>query len=104
MIGNFSTKQPLSRDNAVKLLDLLCENDGFRDRFKSDPSAALAADGLQPLTGARCAPLTSLASKEAFQAARSTLQQHLTQAAMFSLPHYFETGSAYTSAPTSNAA
>lgn len=100
----FPAKLPLSYAQAGQLLDLLCDSDAFREQFQSDPSGALAAHSLQPLSANRCAPVTSLASKEAFQAARTTLQQHLTHAAMFTLPHYFETGSSYTSAPVSSVA
>lgn len=92
-------KTPLTPENSARLLDLLCEDDQFRRNFQSDPSTALSASGLQPVSSVRCAPLNSLASKEAFQTVRTALQQQLTRSAMFSLPHYFEAGSVHTSVP-----
>ena len=97
-------KLPLSQANAVRLLDLLCEDDEFRSHFERDPTGALSAQALQSPSGYRCAPLTALASKSEFQAARMALQNHVTQTGMFTVPHYFEAGSAYVSAPQGIAA
>lgn len=91
-MSTFPAKLPLSRASAVRLLDLLCEDDAFRSQFQRDPSGALSAQSLQQSSGVRCAPLTSLASKSDFQAARLILQQQITQTGMFTVPHYFETG------------
>lgn len=92
-------KSPLSPDSAVRLLDLLCKDDEFRVQFQQDPSAALVAYALQPVRGTPCAPLASLASKGDFQTARSVLQQSLTRTGMFTVPHFFEAGSAHMVGP-----
>lgn len=96
-MSNFTGKLPMSRANAHRLLDLLCENDAFRSQFAIDPSGALAEHGLHEITGARCAPLATLATKEEFQAARITLQSLIARTGSFTVPHYFEAGSMYTS-------
>lgn len=84
------TKSPLSTEVASRLLDLLATDDDFRARFLSDREAALASVGAAPdQTGIYCDPITKLASKEAFAAARDALLADLTGKALFMNPHCF---------------
>ncbi len=76
---------PLSQEVATRLLDLLSEDDAFRDLFAQDPEQALIQLGLSPeqaalaLRGQSCLRVTTvLASKEALRAARERLMQGLT--------------------------
>ncbi|CAM4411737.1 putative modified peptide [Stenotrophomonas sp. Br8] len=84
-------KPPLSTDNAVRLLDLLCDDDAFRNEFSVDPSAALVRHGLQPMAGGSpCAIHGVLASKEEFSAVRSQLVASLICGGPFNVPFMFE--------------
>lgn len=96
-MSSMPLKVPLTATNTARLLDMLCEDDAFRSQFAIDPSGALAEHGLHEITGARCAPLATLATKEEFQAARITLQSLIARTGSFTVPHYFEAGSMYTS-------
>ncbi len=76
---------PLDQEMATRLLDLLSEDDAFRELFAHDPEQALIQLGLSPeqaalaLRGESCLRVTTaLASKEALRAARERLMQSLT--------------------------
>ncbi|WP_445514306.1 NHLP-related RiPP peptide [Stenotrophomonas sp. 3(2025)] len=84
-------KPPLSAENAVRLLDLLCDDDAFRNEFSVDPTAALVRHALQPLAGGSpCAIHGVLASKEEFSAVRSQLVASLVCSGPFKVPFMFE--------------
>lgn len=78
---------PLSQEMAAHLLDLLSEDDTFRELFVLDPEQALIQAGLTPseaaqaLCGNSCMRVSALASKEAIQAAREQLLQSMTSEA-----------------------
>ncbi len=78
---------PLSQEMATHLLDLLSEDDAFRELFTLDPEEALIQAGLsqeqaaQALHGESCMRVTTLASKEAIRAAREQLMQCMTSEA-----------------------
>ncbi|HIE1101581.1 MULTISPECIES: NHLP-related RiPP peptide [Stenotrophomonas] len=79
--------------NVIRLLDLLCGDDAFREAFSSAPSVAMAQHGLQPLTVAgACMIAGELAPKEEFIRVRNELQQQLARSSVFSHPHFFEAG------------
>jgi len=75
---------PLSQEIAIHLLDLLSQDDAFRELFALDPEQALIQAGLSPeqaaqaLCGESCMRVDTLASKEAIRAAREHLLQSLT--------------------------
>lgn len=93
---------PLGAEIAGKLLDLLSSDDGFRQRFKDDPVAALqsmgyrdlasSAKSLQP-TQALAAPFSAcsvanLASKEQFAAAKEVLMDDLMKGLAYNTPTF----------------
>lgn len=86
-------KKPLSQSNAARLLDLLCDDDTFREEFSNDPGVALAKYSLQQAaTVGACSLTGQLASKQEFASLRSELAQAVSQRAMFTVPHFFEAG------------
>lgn len=78
-----------SRDVAAKLLDKLSTDDAFRERFRSDPRAALAEvghvtpeedvgkEGVDPVM---CCDNLMLASKEEIGKAKGKLEAQLSSA------------------------
>lgn len=86
-------KTPLSTEDAIKLLDLLCADDAFRNAFAADPAAAMQQ--ISPEAGyssGDCAPVETLAEKEEFKRARDVLIQHLAAVPAFRNPHCFVLG------------
>lgn len=84
------SKSPLPVDIARRLLDQLSTDDAFRERFSANPTEALASLGATPSEAAAgCDVVPTLASKEAFAAARDALLAHLTEVAAFVNPHCF---------------
>lgn len=85
--GDNAAHPPLSQEMAAHLLDLLSEDDAFRELFTRDPEQALIRAGLSPaeaaqaLCGDSCMRVTTLASKEAIRAAREQLLQNMTSEA-----------------------
>ena len=88
-----SHKRPLSADNALRLLDLLCTDDAFRAEFAADPTTTLVRHALQPMAaGGACAIHGVLASKEEFALVRTQLQASLARSGPFTVPFMFESG------------
>jgi len=86
-------KAPLSTEDAIKLLDLLCTDDAFREAFAADPASAMLQ--ISPDAGyssCDCTPVTALADKEEFKRARDALVQHLAAVPAFRNPHCFVLG------------
>lgn len=79
-------KHGLSSEVIDRLLAKLGSDDGFRELFQSDPRAALlsighctpdAIRGLPGIDPVLCMGVTSLASKEAIQAASASLRKQM---------------------------
>lgn len=86
-------KTPLSTEDAIKLLDLLCSDDAFRESFAADPAAAMQQ--ISPEAGhscCDCSPVAALADKEEFRRLRDVLAQHLAAVPAFRNPHCFVLG------------
>lgn len=88
----------LSEEVADKLLDRLASDDAFREKFSSDPRAALADVGHAPAQDDAvesgpwdCMSVDQLASKEAIRAGRDTLRKQLIQAQAGANPITLET-------------
>lgn len=98
-----STNTPLPADTIQRLIELLINDDSFREAFSANPSLALATLGVdQETTKACCSPIPNLASKEEFLAIREKLTQHLQVNAAFRVVFCFEAGNA-TSQPDGDA-
>lgn len=98
-----SLKQPLSPQNALRLLDLLCADDDFRTAFAADPNAAMAQHQLMPLAAvSACAIHGTLASKEEFLAARAQMVAVLASKTPFRVPFMFEDGQVSNHLPASS--
>jgi len=83
-------KKPLSDEDALRLLDLLCSDDAFRTLFSSDPATALAQISTEAgAASVECVSAGPLASKAEFEQARTQLLQHLAAQASFNNPHCF---------------
>lgn len=86
-------KTPLSTEDAIKLLDLLCTDDAFREAFAADPAAAMLQ--ISPEAGyssCDCTPVATLADKEEFKRVRDVLLEHLAAMPAFRNPHCFVLG------------
>ncbi len=95
-----TNKPPLSAADAEKLLDLLCSDDGFREKFALDPAGAMALVSSEAAAACEtCEFSGSLASKEEFQHARAQLMEHLAASAAFFVPYCFMSGNDPSSAP-----
>lgn len=94
----------LEPDVADRLLELLSNDDDFRQRFQNDPAAALqeighapaatAMKGSRPIEGQPyyCMTSNKLASKEEIRRCKDALRDHLTQRANHQVIYYFEAG------------
>jgi len=97
-----STHETLAPEVADRLLDLLSSDDGFRERFQSDPAAALREAGHLSSTEGSGRPekgqpyycMTSkvLASKDEFSRSREALKDYLTRRTDHAVIYYFEAG------------
>lgn len=86
---------PLSPEDAMKLLDLLCTDDAFRKAFATDPAAALRQISPQAGDSAYgCPSVEALAGKEEFQRIRDQLLDQLAAVPPFRIPHCFISGHA----------
>ena len=89
---------PLDRALATRLLAELAENDAFRLRFASHPSAALQELGLSAeaadaaLQGVSCLKVNSLASKQDILKSRELLQNYLTSEGSHTVVYCLEAG------------
>lgn len=83
-------KTPLSAQDALKLLDLLCTDDDFRTTFATSPSIAMKSISNEAAEScSTCALLSPLASKQEFQRSSQALLAHLQAHAAFYVPHCF---------------
>lgn len=98
-----SAHERLAPEVADRLLDLLSSDDGFRERFQSDPAAALREAGHpssttegsgRPEKGQPYYCMTSqvLASKDEFSRSREVLKDYLTRRTDHAVIYYFEAG------------
>lgn len=86
-------KKPLSPEDAVRLLDLLCTDDDFRSQFAVDPAFAMTQVSDEAAASCHtCEPAGKLASKEEFAQARTELLKYLASHASFYVPHCFVAG------------
>ncbi|MGV8959853.1 MAG: NHLP-related RiPP peptide [Stenotrophomonas sp.] len=88
----------MDRALATRLLAELAENDAFRVRFASDPSAALQELGLSAeaadaaLQGVSCLKVNTLASKQDIRKSRELLQNYLTSEGSHTVVYCLEAG------------
>ncbi|MDX1554990.1 MAG: NHLP-related RiPP peptide [Xanthomonadales bacterium] len=89
-----SGHSPLEPATADRLLDLLSNDDSFRELFARDRQAALAKVGYPEATDAsvQCTSVRQLASKEEFAAAREELKSYLTSTSALTVIFCFESG------------
>lgn len=86
-------KSPLSADDAVKLLDLLCTDDVFRQEFSSNPATAMQRISPEAAYSCRaCSFIGTLASKSDFERVRNSLLDQLETVPAFRNPHSFALG------------
>lgn len=91
--GKSALTLPLDPKVADELLRLLATDNGFRRRFKHNPTAALkelghgAGAGLQA-----CSPIEAIATKREIADSSRELKSRLTTVAALTNPHCFEAG------------
>ena len=86
-------KSPLTKAQAITLLDRLIEDSAFRQEFQSRPADALAKISEKAAASAsECAVPGELATIEDLAFARDRLIEHLTTTAVFSVPFCFVDG------------
>lgn len=83
----------LTRDKAIELLDLLCGDDAFRERFATDPATALRSIGIDyGVEPPPCGCVEVLASKAELAEAREQFLRYFSEAVHMQGTPVFESG------------
>ncbi len=77
MENSDSPTSSLDANTADKLLDLLSNDDSYRELFSKDPATALASIGYKHPSDQPYPEVVDLASKDKIAEARDTLKRHL---------------------------
>jgi putative modified peptide len=86
-----TSHRPLNPALATQLLDLLIDDESFRDRFTQDFRGALVSIGYtdSDMDSLQCGEVSQLASREEFIKARYTLQEYLSSSAAMAMTLVF---------------
>lgn len=89
--GNRPSHRPLDVAQATKLLDLLIDDEAFREQFTHDWRGALASIGYpdSDMETIQCAKVTTLAPREELIKVREALREQLTSSAMMAMTVVF---------------
>lgn len=83
-------KSPLSHLDAIKLLDLLINDEGFRLQFEQDPATALLEVSAEAAeAGKLCKVPGRLASAEKLASTKLLIASELTERGLFYQPYMF---------------